>query len=697
MGKRLYGVFDAASGLIGVANTEPEALSYARSLTGSVYGDPTLLQGTPTPPVKLSNPPNRAPFAAYERTALPARCKYLYGQDHLTPDLVYSFSVAEAYSRIRPYLPNAFKWQGKPGEEARVDRDPTFLDAFSEGFLAKNAKLEAGEVLGNVDAVCMGVSFAPHSLGLRPVGAWTGKSYTNTSDPLRFPGLADPESDDLGTEPAPRLYTNSVLRNLASDKGGRNGKWLDEHLPTADGSLPWIEGSTPSKAIRAGKYTLCAYATNGDFGCRKACLAFSGQNSSARQPMMSKLSFTRALLAYPAEFMRVLQWNIQRYFRLAASTRNKKKDFYIRLNVYSDVPWELFYPALMDPILRVAHIDERQTKEALPPGAWKKLPRVGRGSYYDYTKVPGRVEHAMVPYLMKTHSLTASAARKAANDFYWLTFSYSGSNVREAKKAVGEGRTVAMVFAIVAGSPLRTSADIRYTLEAGGKSRGATRVKKERYKELVASFGKKRIKYQYAPKKFKTGTPKSFPATIKVLPEPFYRFKYSFPGDDKEYLVINGDANDVRGYDHKIMADYPSARIVGLDYKIPRIATGAALVRAAKKGQKKGGDLLIAFYDENVEDPIPGSVLASDWARENEAYDEDGDLITGAGDAALFFVEQYTLSTGKEARIEGKNETLQEYDPKSVFVTPLTEISPGIYAMAVVPSQTSQDSGPDSE
>ena len=69
----------------------------------------------------------------------------------------------------------------------------------------------------------------------------------------------------------------------------------------------------------------------------------------------------------------------------------------VRLNVFSDIPWELVFPEIF----------------ALVPG-----------TYYDYTKVP----HREVP------------------SNYDLTFSYSGRNLDDAVGELERGRMIAVVF-----------------------------------------------------------------------------------------------------------------------------------------------------------------------------------------------------------------------------------------------------------
>jgi hypothetical protein len=80
------------------------------------------------------------------------------------------------------------------------------------------------------------------------------------------------------------------------------------------------------------------------------------------------------------------------------ASRSRKYELFVRLNVFSDIPWELVFPELF------AHFSDL--------------------TFYDYTKVPGRVTPPN----------------------YDLTFSYSGINEAYMDYEIRRGRRVAMVF-----------------------------------------------------------------------------------------------------------------------------------------------------------------------------------------------------------------------------------------------------------
>lgn len=139
--------------------------------------------------------------------------------------------------------------------------------------------------------------------------------------------------------------------------------------------------------------TLCA-GSNAD--CRAACLVFAGRNASDIYNTRRKAALTVALLQDPQAFCRMLVEAVARHGR-SAGARGLVP--FVRLNVLSDIPWELVLPGLFH---RFA----------------------GDIRFYDYTKVPGRAPPAG----------------------YDLTFSFSGTNQQLATAELERGRRVAVVF-----------------------------------------------------------------------------------------------------------------------------------------------------------------------------------------------------------------------------------------------------------
>jgi hypothetical protein len=148
--------------------------------------------------------------------------------------------------------------------------------------------------------------------------------------------------------------------------------------------------------------TVCASAT---IQCSQSCLVFSGRNTRD-YATIKKLALTMSLIHKPLAFMRVL------YAAAAAwekSCECNSATPYLRLNVYSDVPWELLIPDMF------AH--------------FRKI------RFYDYTKVSGRMAMINGRYPIEN---------------YDLTFSYSGSkpNLLALNSEIEKNkRRVAVTFA----------------------------------------------------------------------------------------------------------------------------------------------------------------------------------------------------------------------------------------------------------
>lgn len=131
--------------------------------------------------------------------------------------------------------------------------------------------------------------------------------------------------------------------------------------------------------------------------CKAACLVFSGRNEADPYNSLIKLARTEALLRDTTAMVRMILEACEKH----AKIRNAEP--YVRLNVFSDIPWELVVPGLFEYFMQ---------------GDRSRL------TFYDYTKVPGR--------------------RTPEN--YDLTFSYSGVNADYMKHEVQRGRRVAVVF-----------------------------------------------------------------------------------------------------------------------------------------------------------------------------------------------------------------------------------------------------------
>lgn len=126
--------------------------------------------------------------------------------------------------------------------------------------------------------------------------------------------------------------------------------------------------------------------------CIASCLVYSGHNTVDPYNAVVKAARLKSLIKEPAAFLRMLSENIARHARI----RNAMP--YVRLNVFSDIPWELVCPELFDAFSSLA--------------------------FYDYTKVENR----------------------SPPSNYDLTFSFSGINQQQVAHELSRGRRIAVVF-----------------------------------------------------------------------------------------------------------------------------------------------------------------------------------------------------------------------------------------------------------
>lgn len=185
---------------------------------------------------------------------------------------------------------------------------------------------------------------------------------------------------------------------------------LDDGRLCVSRGLALLPHAMAYKMAGLGDGTLCLWSTP---QCRSMCLVFSGQNKADPYNQGVKLAKTKALLVSPEAFCRVLLGSIHAY---ACGARCAAQEPFVRLNVYSDIPWELVFPGLFE-------FFEDTT-------------------FYDYTKVPGR----------------------KPPDNYDLTFSVSGTaeNIVHAKREIDRGKRICVVFLLPPG------ADFPSTFAVGG-------------------------------------------------------------------------------------------------------------------------------------------------------------------------------------------------------------------------------------
>lgn len=227
------------------------------------------------------------------------------------------------------------------------------------------------------------------------------KTNTKTAKAIEGVGVTVPPSYAVGVNLMP--YGLGAIESAKKAPAARRDYLKDPKnaaRPVTFRELPLVaEGRRMQTPLG-----LCAGSTE---ACRSSCLVFTGQNGAVRYNDISKLNTERALYFEPLAFGRMLIAAIEAHVRYCRKQGLKP---FVRLNVYSDIPWELFFPDLFD------HFEAKYGHDIHSGGLW----------FYDYTKVPGR------------------GARPKPN--YDLTFSFSGQNLDACKKALHEGMRVAVVF-----------------------------------------------------------------------------------------------------------------------------------------------------------------------------------------------------------------------------------------------------------
>jgi hypothetical protein len=150
----------------------------------------------------------------------------------------------------------------------------------------------------------------------------------------------------------------------------------------------------PHSLAFGGESSVGNFCVSSSASCRKACLVYSGHNN-ADYARALKEAKSKAFIEENHAFIRMLIESIR---QRTEQSRCMKQEPFFRLNVYSDIPWELF----CSPLFRF----------------------FGDVQFYDYTKVPGRVTPRN----------------------YDLTFSDSGVNEDNCISELESGRRVAVVL-----------------------------------------------------------------------------------------------------------------------------------------------------------------------------------------------------------------------------------------------------------
>jgi hypothetical protein len=340
MSRLYYAALDGAGNVLGVERTANDATQLALSLSpGTTVAVQTLDETRENPIAAV-----RMPGAALKACQIPV----VDEADAL------DMPIEEAHERLLPYFSGLLK------RGAEVDRYDTVL-GMSKSWIGNNYKTEKKDARqvardGRVTKV-MGVTLVP---AFHPYLAATGTG--------------------------PYAYLRQIPERAKRAEGLRMiDRWAGE-LDSATGGL--------------GKAKGINFCVGSSQNCRDSCLVFTGQNASELYNSYRKIAQTMALLNEPAAFMRMLYESLRRWFR-SREVASGEVAPYVRLNVLSDLPWELICPWLFDVF--------------------------GDFQFYDYTKVPGRI----VP---PNYDLTFSISGEDAN------FEYAQSEIHDRE------RRIAVVF-----------------------------------------------------------------------------------------------------------------------------------------------------------------------------------------------------------------------------------------------------------
>ncbi len=245
---------------------------------------------------------------------------------------------------------------------------------------------------------------------------------------------------------------------------------------------------------------------------------------------------------------------------------------YYRLNVYSDVPWEVMFPGLFDAFSgkitldAIRHSDDKTdrifrfgSKDSTKIGQYDIIPRI---QFYDYTKISNRGPYHY-DFDAQTSKFSLINERTGQRyptenpmkvdvrpnlkkiDNYHLTFSYSGNNVEDSINELEfNNRNVTFAF---------------------------FRVTSKRYE----NFKEKYVKHLKSLKQ-------SSPQTIHLIKDVTAFFNNvqtvaHFPKEFWGYKVIDGDLYDNRTFDRLFRESNNEAQVVGLKWKFVRVSKGYKL------------------------------------------------------------------------------------------------------------------------
>lgn len=301
------------------------------------------------------------------------------------------FAVVDPNGELRAYGSNLHK---------AVEHASTY----SERVVVEGADGSGGVLAGFGDFAAKEPSLMPQlalsNAGLRPIDIDTVMRMSLEEAHAKLLPYF-PQSRTRKSGEVVAVGTYKTAKSMAENLLGQNYKTSKE-TPEDPSSvmglslLPYDMGKKmSSKSLPMRGLGLCVGSSA---ACRQACLVYSGHNMIDIYNMVVKTARTESLLLEPEAFARMLVEGVGRHVKPRRGGNGYEP--FVRLNVFSDVPWELVFPGLFE--------------------------MYGEANFYDYTKVPGRMPPSN----------------------YDLTFSYSGVNQTYVEYELGRGRRIAVVFLV---------------------------------------------------------------------------------------------------------------------------------------------------------------------------------------------------------------------------------------------------------